>query len=211
MKIVVFGANGRTGSLIVKQALEAGHQVVAYVRNAAVEFESHPNLRIAVGGLTEVLRMKDAMKDADVCISALGGNSLMRRSPEITQGVRHIISVMEQSGVPRFIYLSSLGAGNSKYLIPQPIRFFIVNLFLRVPLADHNTNEQYIMKSSLKWTLVRPGGLTDTLNEAQLKYGDDRTIIKGNTFISRANVAKFIVNQLDNEVHVNKAVWLYEQ
>lgn len=211
MKVVIFGANGRTGSLIVKMALEAGHQVVAYVRNAGSEFESHPNLHIAVGGLTEVLRMKDAMRGADACISALGGNSLTHRSPELTQGLRHIISVMEQAGVPRLFYLSSLGAGDSKYLIPQPIRFFIVNMFLRIPLADHNLNEQYIMKSAVKWTLFRPGGLTDKLHEAQLNFGNENVIIKGNTSISRSNVAKFMVDQLTNDSFINKAVWLYEK
>jgi uncharacterized protein YbjT (DUF2867 family) len=197
--------------LIVKQALEHGHQVVAYVRRVESILDEHPNLHIVVGGLTETKRIKDALKGADACISALGGNSLTQRSPEFTDGIARIVLAMEQVGVLRFIYLSSFGAGESKYFIPQPMRFFIADLFLRVPLADHTKNEKRIAQSNLKWTSVRPGGLTDVVKVAQLKHGVEKPTIKGNPSISRTNVAKFIVQQLTDETYLNASVWLYEQ
>jgi putative NADH-flavin reductase len=210
MKIVIFGANGKTGSLLVEQALENGHQVIAYVRNPDSIRTEHTNLKIVVGNLNEKLKMKDALTGTDVCISTLGGGSLTHRTPEIVVGISNIVNAMELAGVKRFIYMSSIGAGESRFLMPQPIRFFLVNLLLRVPLADHNLNEELIAKSKLNWTIVRPGGLTDAPFTGDIKYGKDIIVMKGNRSISRANVASFMLKQLSNEALYKTAVWMYE-
>ncbi len=210
MKIVIFGASGKTGKLVALEALEAGHKVIAYVRNpASLEFE-HENLKIVVGNLSETLKMRDAISGADACISTLGGSSLTKHSFEIIQGIDNIINCMELENAPRFIYLSSLGAGESKYFMPQPIRFIIVNLLLRVPLKDHQINEQRIVRSKLKWTVIRPGGLTDNAKTTDLKYGSEAVVLKGSSSISRASVAFFINQQLSDSQFINKNVWLHE-
>jgi len=94
--------------------------------------------------------------------------------------------------------------------MPQPIRFFIADLMLRVALADHNVNENRITQSQLEWTIIRPGGLTDGAKSDNLKHGSENTKLKGNISISRSNVATFILNQLTNSKYVNKSVWIYE-
>jgi putative NADH-flavin reductase len=209
MKVVIFGANGKTGLLLVEQALAMGHQVIAYVRRPRTILIENPKLKIVVGNLNEPLKMKDAVMGADACVSTLGGKSLTKHSPEITNGIKNIISVLEIARVTRFVYLSSLGAGDSITLIPQPLRFLLSKILLRVPLADHNTNEENIKKSNLKWTIVRPGSLTDGLLTGDLKYGYDKTKYKGTSPISRANVASFILQQLSDTTYHRKAVWLY--
>ena len=210
MKVVIFGANGKTGLLLVEQALAKGYQVVAYVRRPRTILIENPKLKIVVGNLNEPLKMKDAVTGADACVSTLGGGSLTKRSPEMTNGIKNIVSVLEIAKVDRFVYLSSLGAGDSIKLIPQPLRFLLSKIILRVPLADHNTNEGNIMKSKLQWTIVRPGSLTDGSLTGDLKYGDDKKNHKG-TPVSRANVASFILQQLSDNTYYRKAVWLYEQ
>jgi len=210
MKVVIFGANGKTGILLVEQALAKGHQVVAYIRRPESILIDNPKLKIIIGNLNEPLKMKDAITGADACVSTLGGGSLTKHSIETMNGIKNIISIMEIAKVQRFIYLSSLGAGESRFLIPQPLRFILTRFFLRVPLADHNFNESNIIKSKLDWTLVRPGSLTDGQLTGDLKYGDDKTKMKGNSSISRANVASFILQQLTDSNYIKKAVWLYE-
>jgi len=200
MKIVIFGASGKTGKLLIEQALENGHQIIAYVRN----------LKVVEGNLNDKLKLNDTITGADVCISVLGGRSLTHRTPALVEGISNLVEAMEKADTKRFIYMSSIGAGESKFLMPQPIRFLIVNLFLRVPLADHNTNEELITKSKLEWTIVRPGGLTDGPMIEDLKYGKDIVPMKGNRSISRASVASFILKQIDNKAFYNSAVWLYE-
>ena len=211
MKIVIFGANGKTGSLLLEQALELGHQVTAYVRKPNSIKLTHPNLKVLVGNLNETLRLRDAINGSDACISALGGSSLTNRSPEIVKGIEKILEIMEDVDTKRFIYLSSIGAGESRFLMAQPIRFLIVNLLLRVPLADHNENEQHISATNLNWTIVRPGGLTDNAKTDNLKqHGTEKVMMTGNRSISRANVAAFMLDQLTNNTYSKKAVWLYE-
>jgi len=210
MKVVIFGANGKTGILLMEQALAKGYQVVAYIRRPTSIVIDNPKLKIIIGNLNEPLKMKDAITGADACISALGGGSLTKHSPEIMNGIKNIISIMEIAKVHRFIYLSSLGAGESRFLIPQPLRFILTGFVLKVPLADHNYNESNITKSKLDWTLVRPGSLNDGQLTGGIKHGADRTKMKRNSNISRANVASFMLQQLTDTTYIKKAVWLYE-
>ena len=210
MRVVIFGANGKTGALLVEQALTKGYKVVAFVRKAGSIQIDNPNLKVIVGNLNETLNLTDAITGADACMCALGGGSLKQHSPEIVEGIKNIVSIMEQEVVPRFIYLSSLGAGESRLIMAQPMRFLIFNIMLRVPLADHNANEQLISKSKLKWTFVRPGALNDGALSGIFKHGSEIIKLKGNASISRANVAAFMIDQLSDETYIKKAVWLYE-
>jgi len=210
MKIVIFGATGKTGSLLVEQALAKGYQVTAYVRNAQSIKIENPNLKIVVGNLSDTLKIKDALAGAEACFSTLGGNSLTKRSPEIVLGIHTVIRVMEQEVVPRFIYLSSFGAGDSKKFMPALIRFFIVDIMLRVPLVDHNINEKRIMDSKLQWTLVRPGGLTDGPLTGNISFGTE-AFKQGKTSVSRADVAAFMLSQLEESTYNKKAVWLFDK
>jgi putative NADH-flavin reductase len=210
MKIVIFGASGKTGLLLVAQALEQGHSVTAFLRPSASIAIKHPNLTVVFAHLTETMTIRDIVLDADACISALGGASLTKHSPNIINGIDRIVDIMEQAGVKRLIYLSSLGAGESRYYMPRIVRFLLGDILLRVPLADHNINEQRIARSSLNWTIVRPGGLTDGPLTGIVQHGSEMTIIKGSTKISRANVSAFMLQQLADDEYVKKSVWLFE-
>jgi putative NADH-flavin reductase len=210
MKIVIFGASGKTGTLMVSQALELGHQVTAYVRRAnSIEIE-HANLSVIVGNITDTNKLKEAITGADACLSTLGGASLTKHATEIRIGIDKIISIMEQERVNRFIYLSSVGVGESRAYMAQPVRFIVCDLLLRIPFADHNINEQRLAESKLQYTLVRPGSLTDVPKTGNLKHGSEKKIMKGNLKISRANVAAFMLEQLADKTYINKGVWLYE-
>jgi len=209
MKIVVFGASGKTGTLITEQALAKGHQVTAYVRRSGALVQQHPNLKVVAGSLNDTGKLKEAISGADACVSALGGDSLIKHSPEITSGIHVIVSLMEQEGVKRLVYLSSMGAGESRKIMRPLIRFFIADIMLRVPLADHTANEKRIAKSKLQWTLVRPAGLTNGPKTGRLKHGKSIAVLKGNPQISRANVASFIIEQLTDKTYINTGVWIY--
>lgn len=210
MKIVVFGASGKTGSLFVKQALAAGHDVIAYVRTQGKIDSENPNLKVVVGALNDRMMLKSALLGADAVVSTLGGGSLTKHSPQLIEGIDNIVQVMEEVSVPRFVYMSSIGTGESRFYMPQPIRFLIVNVMLRVPLADHTKNEQRIAASNLKWTVVRPGGLSDGPKTGNLKHGSEKIKLTGGAGISRSNVAAFMLSVLSENTYVNKCVWLHE-
>jgi len=210
MKLTIFGATGRTGQLLVKQALEAGHELTLFVRNANAITLVDINLKVVQGDLSNKVQLTEVIAGADTCISVLGGNSLTKHATELCNGIENIINVMETCGVKRFIYLSSLGAGNSKQLMPAIARLLIVNLLLRIPLQDHTRNQQVIAQSKLQWTILQPGGLTDKALTGVYNSGSELTPIKGSAAISRANVAHFILAEAVQNKFIGKEVWLYE-
>ncbi len=208
MKIIVIGANGKTGSLVVQQALDKGFRVTAYIRRPGTLAIDHQNLKIVVGELNEIFKLKNALEGADACISTLGGTSLKEHSTEIIEGIDNIVMLMEELNIPRFIYLSSIGVGESRKMMPFLIRFFITKLLFQIPFADHLENEQRIMNSNIEWTIVRPGSLTEGNLTKKFRIGSDLIRLKGNLSISRANVAWFIVNELIVKNYTHTAVWL---
>lgn len=211
MKIVVFGANGKTGIEVTKQALEAGHEVIAYVRREnAIDFQ-HSKLKIIVGLLNDESKISEAIAGADACISTLGGNSLRKPSTDFTNGIQLICKTMEELKVKRLIYLSSIGANESYYYMQRLVRFLVVDLMLRIPLADHSSNETHIRNTKLNYTIIRPGGLSDGPLNLKLSTGTEKIVFKGNPKISRASVASFILQQLTDARYVLQAVWLCEE
>lgn len=131
----------------------------------------HSQLTVVEGQLNEKEKLKPVLAGSDACVSTLGGASLTKHSRGILDGIDTIVSVLEEVGVKRFIYMSSIGAGTSREYMPQPVRFFIADVLLRVPLADHTANENRIQKSQLDWTILRPGGLSDGARMDTLKHG----------------------------------------
>jgi putative NADH-flavin reductase len=211
MKLVIFGASGQTGRLLTEQALDKGHLVTAYVRREGAITLNHPNLKVITGQLNDSVKLKEAITGADVCFSTLGGASLSKASPWFTDAIDLIVRLMEEAGVSRFIYLSSIGAGESRYFMGPVMRFIICGLLLRVPLAGHSTNEDRLLKSRLLWTLVRPGGLTNGDKTGKTRQGSDFIKLSGNPKISRADVAAFMLDQAADTTFIKKGVWLFEQ
>jgi len=210
MTIVVFGASGKTGSLLVKEALTSGIKVIAYVRTRESIKLNHPDLKVVVGQLTEKDKLRSAIINSDACISTLGGTSLTKHSYEFIDEIDNIVSIMEEEKVKRFVYMSSFGVGNSRKNMSQPARFLIVDLLLRVPLADHNTNESRIIKSKLLWTIVRPGGLTNDAKTGKLKHGFENIKMKGSSSISRSNIAAFLLDQVASKDYLNRSIWVHD-
>ena len=116
---------------------------------------------------------------------------------------------MESAGVKRFLYMSSVGAGDSRYYMGPFIRLLVVGILLRIPLADHTQNEKHIAASSLQWTIVRPGTLSNGEKTGKFRFGTEFTKMTGNTKISRADVAAFILEQGILSTYINKAIWLF--
>jgi len=210
MKLTIFRATGRTGRLLIQQALVAGHYLTVYVRNPAAINMQDNHLKVVQGELHDKTKLNEAITGSDACISVLGGNSLTKHATTICEGIENIVEIMQKLGVGRFIYLSSLGAGESKYLMSPVARLLIVHVFLRIPLFDHTRNQKVIAQSQLKWTILQPGGLTDNALTGVYKSGSESKQIKGSPGISRANVAHFILAELEQNKFIGREVWLYE-
>ena len=108
MKLTVFGATGGVGRELVTQALDAGHQITAYVRNPGKVDLTHPNLTVIAGQLTDREAVQRAVHGADAVISALGP-SLSRKATgmPLVDGTRTSLDAMAAEGVERYIGIAT--------------------------------------------------------------------------------------------------------
>jgi putative NADH-flavin reductase len=109
MKLVIFGATGGTGKILVDQALALGNEVVAYIRNPSKLNIENEHLEIAQGELDNETSIERAINGADAVISVLGPHARQKGKP-ITIGMKNILAAMKVQGVRRLIIASTLSA-----------------------------------------------------------------------------------------------------
>ena len=107
MKIVIFGANGRTGRLLTEQALSAGHTVGAVTRHPAEFPIAHKRLTVTEADVIDADAVERAVEGADVVLSTLGVPFARETIRVYSDGVRNIAAAMSQHGVKRLAVVSS--------------------------------------------------------------------------------------------------------
>ena len=187
------------------RAIAAGHEVNAFVRNPARMTIQHPLLQIVPG---DVLQDLDAIKLAvagqDAVIVCLGAGA---KGGLRSIGTENIIKAMQQTGVRKLICQSTLGAGESvselnlkwKLLFWGPLRW---------AMADHEKQESIVKASGLDWTIVRPAAFTDGPLTGNYKFGCPIDADRLSLTISRADVANFLLDQIETDSFRSQAVSL---
>jgi putative NADH-flavin reductase len=197
MKLIIFGATGSIGRHVVSQALEQGHNVTAFARDAANVGIQHKNLRIALGDVMDPVSVENAIQGHDAVLVSIGAG---RKGNVRAEGTRNIINVMEKLGIRRLICQSSLGVGDSRGNLNAFWKYIMFGLLLRPAYADHARQEDYVRQSNLDWTIVRPGAFIDGERTGQYKHGFPETDKTLKLKISRKDVADFMLLQLfDNK------------
>src|SRR5215208_2723669 len=107
MKIVVFGASRGVGYQVMKQALDAGHIMTAFVRSPETFDVQHANLTVFKGDSMDAKAVEKAISGQEAVISALGPTRppiphMMQRS------ATNIVAGMKKHGVHRLV--STTGA-----------------------------------------------------------------------------------------------------
>ena len=204
MKLIIFGATGTVGVEIVKQALNKGYAVTAFVRNPEkIENLNHANLTIYKGDVLNQSQVEDAIQNHDAVLCALGdGNAGKVRA----LGTRNIIDAMNKAGIERLICQSTLGIGESYGNLNFIWKHIMFGMLLKKSFQDHQLQEQYILNSRLNYTIVRPSALTDGTFTDEYKIGFDGKFKKLNLKISRTDVADFMLRQLKTDGYSKKAV-----
>ena len=197
MKLVIFGATGTIGREVVQQALEQGHTVTAFARNLAKLDIQHPELHFAPGDVMDSRAVEQAIQGQDAVVCVLGSGQKLTGTVR-SAGTQRIVQAMEKVGVRRFICQSTLGAGKSWDNLDFYWKYLMFGFILRQVFADHERQEAIVQSSHLDWTIVRPGAFTDGPLTGQYRHGfpsSDRNITLK---ISRADVADFILKQLQD-------------
>jgi putative NADH-flavin reductase len=207
MNVTVFGATGKIGRLVVAALLEAGHHVVAYVRNPGKLGISDANLIVAQGTLADPKAIGEAMRDSDAVISALGPslNPLAKGSP-IAEGTANIVAGMQAEGVKRYIGLAtpSVPDPRDQPTIKAKLLPVMAGIMFPNALKELHGMTKAVTESDLDWTVARITNPTDKPAKGTVRAGYLGLDNVGSA-MSRADIAAFLVAQLADDEYVKAA------
>lgn len=204
--LLIIGASKGIGLETVKLSLSAGHHVRAMARSATQIGLDHPNLEKFTGNALYADDVRRGLDGIDVVIQSLGitpqPSALFKTTRLFSDATRVLVSAMEESSVKRLLCVTGFGAGNSRYRgsIPYNLAF---KCFLGRVYSDKDVQERIIRKSELDWIIARPGILTNgAVTGAYQVLVEPEDWRSG--FISRADVADFLVKQIDSDTLLGK-------
>lgn len=209
MKLLILGATGGTGRLLVEQALAAGHEVTALVRDPD-KASLGDKVELVKGRATEAGAVAGVAAGKDAVLSTLGPRT--GKDPVCADAARAVVDAMKQHGVKRVVWLSASGVGDSAPQLRRASFVFgriIMPLFLKHPYANHARAEETLRASGLDWTILRPVQLVDRptgAKPAALPIGD---AIPPRLKIARADVAAFMLDEVAARGHVGAMPILY--
>jgi putative NADH-flavin reductase len=210
MKIAIFGASGRTGNLLTERALAGGHTVAALLRRPA-EFPFRERVRAVAGDAFDSRAIAETLTGAEVVLSALGARSLGNEGV-LERAVPLIIAAMQGQGPRRIVALGSAGAVDSSLDKQSAFRRFLVERIvyrtvLKWPVASQRAQWAALSASGLDWTMVMPPMLTNGRATGRYRVDGEALPPKGSR-ISRADVADFMMQQIDSLEWVLRGVYL---
>ena len=210
--ILVIGASRGIGLETVKAALAAGHKVRAFARSAPSIDISDPNLTKITGDALVRGEVAAAVQGVDAVIYAVGATSLsdlLFGTTLFSDSTRALVEAMQGAGVRRLMMVTGAGAGNSRGRINFLYDNLIFPLVLQRAYNDKDIAEDIVEKSGLDWTIARPGGLTNRPATGRYKILNEPKDWRGG-FISRADVANFLVKHLDDATLFGKTPLLVD-
>ncbi|MER7700629.1 MULTISPECIES: NAD(P)H-binding protein [unclassified Streptomyces] len=207
MRITVFGATGGVGREIVGQALAAGHEVTAVVRDPGRLPDSPDRTALhAVVPLDDPAAVRAAVAGRDAVLSGLGSRG--RKANGVVERLTgQVLAAMEAEGARRLLVVSAVPIG------PEPADEPLVDRLVRKGIgavlaelyADLARMEAALVRSGTDWTSVRPPKLTDgplTGVYRQVVGGTPRS----SRSISRADVAHAMLALTDDPAAVRQGV-----
>jgi putative NADH-flavin reductase len=223
MKLTIFAATGGIGRQILEQAIDAGHDITAVVRNPQkLPAELSGQVRVVTADLAapDPAMLKSAVAGADAVLSGLGATS-NSEAGVAAQGTRAIAAAMKAAGARRIVVVSAAPIGT----VPSPARpnppkhdpgdGFIMQHVLspltkaafRKHYADLAQMEDVLRNSDLEWTAVRPPRLTDKPLTGTYRTARGQNLRRG-AFISRADVAHYMLRALDQPETIRQTIGL---
>lgn len=193
MRITLLGASGGIGQQVIQQALDAGHQVRAVVRDRARITTAHPRLEVCAGDVCDSAALAGWFQDQDTVISALGPRP-GGPSDICSRSMAAVIAAMQASGCERLLAVSASGLEADPGDGPWTRWLFkpLLQRILKAHFDDLGRMEALIRASGLNWTIVRPPQLTDGPLTQRYRIAQHQSV-RGGVRISRADVADFLL------------------
>lgn len=206
MKLAIIGGTGKTGKELLKQGLEAGHHITTLVRNPKKVKIQHANLKVVQGNVLNTADLNRIFQEKDAVLSALGHKRFLGPSHILSQGTENILQAMITNRVSRFICITSMGINDNRFKLGLYYTLFVIPFIVFFYFRDKAKQERLIMDSSIDWTIVRPGQLTNGRKRMRYKHGPNLGSYILTKMISRADVAHFMLHLLNENRYSRKTV-----
>ena len=208
MRIVVFGATGRTGRLIVEKALGHGNEVIAFIHQAPLA-SAGPRLSSVPGDVRDFDAVSAAIAGADGVAFALSQGAGADKHVHET-GIANVVHAMAEHDVRKLAAVSAAGTFDRGSKLLSLTYRTLVAMTMRPIYDDLEAMERRIMASDLDWTIVRPYGLSDGPPTGDYRITLDGSLIPKASRITRADVAAVVVKALETDVYRRRAVVIAE-
>jgi len=218
MKLLILGSTGRTGHIIVEEALRRGYYVSVLVRDKSKVVSHSKKVTVFEGSPANEADLKIAMRGCKVIITALNISrtsdfpwaALRTPSTFLADTMKNIITVAKQQNVVRIITISAWGVLETKNEIPFWFKWLIDYSNIHVAYLQHEAQEELLRGSGLNWTAVRPTLLTSStrLRKVRVSYNG---FPKAGLFISRYSVAQFILKILQDNTYYKKSPTVFDE
>lgn len=211
MKLLILGATGRTGKLVVEEALQSGYQVCCLIRTPqkvkkrdVIIYQGNPanreDLLKAISGCDYVISALNISRVSDFPWAPL-------RTPEhyLSDVMNELIPIAEEQQCRHVTICSAWGVYKTKSDIPKWFRWLIDHSNIGAAYKDHERQEKLLSKSFLNWTIVRPVGLTNSKKPQKIRESLGGFPLP-NLLISRRSVAKYLVQTLTDSALLHQRV-----
>lgn len=213
--LLVLGGSGRTGVHVLSQAVERGHRVRALVRNPDA-LVAPDGVELVAGTPARIDDIRRAAEGADAVVSALN-NSRASDNPWatpvsppafMTDATRDTLTVMTENGIRRIAVASTQGAGDSWPALNPLMKGLIKTSGIRHGYTDHHGVDAVIRASDVEWVMARSVALSDAPSRGAARAALVGTEKPGFS-ISRADVARFLLDSLEDDTWLRQAplIW----
>lgn len=201
MKVIVFGASGKTGKMIVEKAIAAGHEVTAFAHDGSGAPSS--GARIVSGDAADAEAVRRAVAGQDAVIDTIGGTTPWKDRGMETSIGKAIINGMRAEGVRRLIVVSAMGVGDSAEQASFFYGHVLIPTMMRGVVKDKGHLEEEMDASGLQFVIARPAALSDDQEDGTLRVVPK---MEKAHHTRRGDLAQFLVDQLTTDAHLNQAV-----
>jgi nucleoside-diphosphate-sugar epimerase len=197
MRLVIFGANGQTGRLLTRQALDAGHTGVAVTRRPEGFPIADPALTVTGADVHDGAALIDIVAGADAVLSTLGVTFTREPVNTYSVGTANIVAAMRQNGVRRLVVVSSTAAYHYPGRTGAPLALRVIEPVMTKTLGktvydDVRRMETLVRDSGLDWTIVRPSGLFDLSYVTEYFAGEVDPV---GAYTSRTDLADYLLSR----------------
>jgi putative NADH-flavin reductase len=211
MKILLLGATGRTGKLVIEEAIRRGHKISAIARDP--DKLKNYNIEITKGTPYDFETVEKALSGCDAVINTL---NISRKSDNpwaplvspkdlISKSSTNAVTAMKRTGIKRYITLSTIGAGSSWEGTPQILKIIVSISNLKYAFRDHSIQENILQNSMIEYTICRAPMLSVKINTkgaAAVREGEDPP----DMVLSRNSAAEFFIRILENKEHIGEII-----